>query len=511
LSRKRRARLVAVAVVSVAALAAPALAATTHAADSPKRGGSVTFGRASDIISLDPTVVGDNESIWLQEQIFQPIYTISPDGRRAIPWLATGYKRSKNNTVFTFHLRSNLRFSNGKPVSAKDAAFSINRARLSGKGITYLDNAIKSVTAPNKTTVVVKTKYPWAPLVADISMYVNGVIPANFGGVSEKQFWQHPVGTGPFMLKQWKHGQFVKLVRNPFYWQKGKPYLDSVTFTNVPDDNQRILQLKGGQVQLIEFPPFSALTVLAHTPGIVAKTFDSTRVDYLLLNEKVKPFQDVHVRRAISYAIDRNSLVKGVLFGHGKPATSYLGPTEEYFKPQNGLLKLDLQKAKSEMAKSSVPKGFSTTYLATPGDKIAQIAQQQLAPLGIKVTIKNVDPNQFFPTQQKGGYEISDDYWTEDIPDPDERTGWFVGQVASNDYFTHYTNGHLKSLVSRSEKTFDTQKRGKLFAQIQQIQATDLPQVPLYYSPYQYAFSDKVQGFYVSPLGNFHLENVWLK
>lgn len=494
-----------------AVLATPAVAVSGGTAAMPKHGGTFVFARQADIISLDPTVIGDNESIWLDEQIYEPLYTVTPDGKSVIPWLATNYTRSENNTVFTFHLRQGVRFSNGKPVTAKDVAFSINRARLSGQGITYLDNAIKQVTAPNPSTVVVTTKYPWAPLIADIAMYVNGVIPADYGGEGAKAFWQHPIGTGPFMLAEWRHGQYVKLVRNPYYWQKGKPYLDSVTFTNVPDDNQRMLQLKGGQAQIIEFPPFSAMALLAHTPGLVAKMFASTRVDYLLMNERVKPYSDVHVRRAISYAVDHAAMIKSVLFGNGGPAVSYLGPTEQYFKSYAGLLQSNMAKAKAEMAQSSVPKGFSTTYLSYPGDKLAELVQSELAPLGIKVTIESVDPNQFFPIQQKGNFEISDDYWTEDIPDPDERTGWFVGEVASHDYFSYYSNPRLKALVSESEQTFEPGKRGALFAKIQALQAEYLPQIPLYYSPYQYAYSQKVQGFYVSPLGNYHLADVWLK
>jgi peptide/nickel transport system substrate-binding protein len=475
----------------------------------PKHGGNLVFARTADNLSLDPTVLSDNESIWTVEQMFETLYTVSANGRDLLPYLATSYTRSKNDTVFTFHLRKGVRFSNGKTMTSADVAFSINRARTSKNGITYLDDAIKSVTAPSKYTVVVKTKYPWAPLVADLALFANGVIPANYGGVSEKAFWQHPVGTGPFMFKSWQHGVSLTLVRNPYYWQKGRPYLDSVSFTNVSDDNQRLLQLKGGSAQIIRFPPFSAMASLSHTPGIVATAFPSTRVDYILLNEKVKPYQDVHVRRAISYALDRSAMVKALLFGNGTPANSYLNSTEHYYKPEP--IESNLAKAKAEMAKSSVPKGFTTTYLSYPGDKLTELVQAQLKQIGITVKVRSVDLNQVFTIQGKGDYQMTDEYWTEDIPDPSERTGWFLDQTSSHDYFTYYKNARLASLVAQSNHVFDPAKRTKLFASIQAIQAHDLPQIPLYYSPYQYAYSDKVQGFHVTPLGNFHLQDVWLK
>jgi peptide/nickel transport system substrate-binding protein len=482
----------------------------TSSGGEPQRGGDLTFVRAADNTSMDPTKMADNESIWTVEQMFETLYAVTPDGKDVRPWLATSYDVSSDRKTYTFTLRQGVQFSNGQPLKAADVAFSINRARKSGEGLTYIDGAIKSVTAPDDSTVVVKTKYPWAPLVADISLFVNGVVPANFGGKSEKQFFEHPIGTGPFMLDEWKHGDAVKLVRNPNYWQQGKPYLDSLTYTNVANENTRVLQLKGGQAQIVRFPPFSSIDSLAQTPGMVSKQFPSTRVDYLLMNEKVRPYKDVHVRRAISYAIDRNAMIKAILFGHGQPADSILGPTEPFYKASPDI-KFDLDQAKKEMAQSSVPKGFKTTFLATPDDKIAEVVQQELKPLGIDVSIKTVDINQIFTIQGKGDYDISDDYWTEDIPDPDERISWFLNPSAGgNDYFTYYDNPKMESLVNRATREFDINKRAGIYAQIQALHAHDLPQIPLYYSPYAYANSDKVHGFSVYPLGNSHMEDVWL-
>src|SRR5439155_6380411 len=302
------------ALFSLAATAALAARSAT-----PKRGGSITIARIEDSQSFDKTNVFQNESIWLAEQIMEPLYTVTPDGKSVKPWLATSYKASDAGKTYTFKLRPGVMFSNGKSMTSADVKFSIDDARAQSKGWGYLDAAIKSITTPTPSTVVFHLKYKWAPFLADIALFANGIIPNHFNGESRTAFYKHPVGTGPFMWDKRVVGQSVTFKRNPFYWQKGKPYLDSVTWKFVTDENTRELQLRGNQIQVDEFPPFNSITKLQNTPGVTMSLFPSTRTDYLDMNEKYPPLADRHVRRAISYAIDRQAIVKSVLFGHGKP------------------------------------------------------------------------------------------------------------------------------------------------------------------------------------------------
>jgi peptide/nickel transport system substrate-binding protein len=226
-----------------------------------------------------------------------------------------------------------VKFSNGTPMTSADVKFSIDKASAAAKGWGYINTAIKSVAAPTPSTVVVTLKYPWAPLLADLSLFSNGIVPANYGGQTETQFYNAPIGTGPFKSDYWHKGSALKLVRNPNYWQPGKPYLNSVTWTDVPSDNTRELQLKGGQAQIDEFPAWSTVASLKSTPNVAMNLFNSTRTDYLAFNELRKPFQDVHVRRAISLAVNRAALVKAVLFGNGKPANSLFPLQVPYYQP----------------------------------------------------------------------------------------------------------------------------------------------------------------------------------
>jgi len=512
----------AITLIAVSALAALAgcggsSGSSTQAAASgaPARGGDLVIARTADSQSMNNTTVFDNESIWIFEQIFQTLYTVTPNGKGVQPMLATSYKVSADKKTYTFTLRSGVKFSTGQPMTSADVKFSIDQASAAAKGWGYINTAIKSVAAPTPSTVVVTLKYPWAPLLADLSLFSNGIVPANYGGKTETQFYNAPVGTGPFKWEYWHKGSALKLVRNPNYWEKGKPYLNSVTWTDVSSDNTRQLQLKGGQAQIDEFPAWSTVASLKATPDVTMNLFNSTRTDYLAFNELRKPFQDVHVRRAISLAVNRAALVKAVLFGNGKPANSLFPPQVPYYQAATPGLQFNLAEAKQEMAKSSVPHGFSTTILVSSGFSdyvtIATILQSELKPLGINVKIQQLDPNTANTNQQSLKYDMTLTYWTMDIPDPDELATFAVDpKSGARSFFTAYNNPTVVKATHDAEQTLSTSARQDLYNTVQSDSASDAFMAFLYNSPYAYATSSSVHGFYVTPLGNYHMENVWM-
>ena len=512
----------AITLIAVGALAALAgcggssgSSAPAAASGAPVKGGDLVIARTADSQSMNNTTVFDNESIWVFQQIFQTLYTVTPNGKGVQPLLATSYTVSADKKTYTFTLRSGVKFSTGQPMTSADVKFSIDQASAAAKGWGYINTAIKSVEAPTPSTVVVNLKYPWAPLLADLSLFSNGIVPANYGGKTETQFYNAPVGTGPFKWDYWHKGSALKLVRNPNYWEKGKPYLNSVTWTDVPSDNTRELQLKGGQAQVDEFPAWSTVGSLKTTPGVTMNLFNSTRTDYLAFNELRKPFQDVHVRRAISLAVDRAALVKAVLFGNGKPAKSLFPPQVPYYQAATQGLQFDLTEAKAEMAKSSVPHGFSTTILVSSGFSdyltIATILQSELKPLGINLKIQQLDPNTANTNQQSLKYDMTLTYWTMDIPDPDELATFGVDpNSGAKSFFTAYNNPTVVKATHDAEQTLSTSARQDLYNTVQSDSASDAFMAFLYNSPYAYATTSSVHGFYVTPLGNYHLENVWL-
>jgi peptide/nickel transport system substrate-binding protein len=310
-------------------------------------------------------------------------------------------------------------------------------------------------------------------------------------------------------------GQSVTLKRNPNYWQKGKPYLDSVTWTYVSDENTRELQLRGGQIQVDEFPPFNSITKLQHTSGVTMSLFPSTRTDYLDMNEAYPPLADVHVRRAISYAIDRKAIIKSVLFGYGKPANSFLPPQVPFYDPHSPGLQYNLSKAKAELAKSKFPNGFKVEMLVGAGAQVenamGQIIQQALKKLGITVTFKTQDTSTEFQSIQSRKYQLGFSYWTMDIADPDELVTFAIDPAGgAQQFFSGYKNQTAINLSHQAQKEPSPSKRKALYAKIQRIAANDAFQGFLYYSPFRWAYTSKLHGFFVQPLGNYHLEDAWL-
>src|ERR1700685_3724188 len=139
---------------------------------------------------------------------------------------------------------------------------------------------------------------PWAPFLSDISVFANAIIPANFGGKTEKAFFAKPIGTGPFLLDSFTPSSNLTRKANPHDWQAGKPYVDSVQLNYVDNDNQRVLQIQSGQADIIDSVPPANVASLKKAAGVNVELFPAWEVDLLVFNEKLPQFADVHVRRA---------------------------------------------------------------------------------------------------------------------------------------------------------------------------------------------------------------------
>lgn len=484
-------------------------------AGSPVKGGDLTIARAQDAKSMNNILTFDNSSIFIFEQIMEPLFTVTPDGTDTTPLLAEGYKVSGDQKTYTITLKQGVKFSTGAEMTSADVKFSIDQdTKHADTGWGFINSAIKSVTAKDKHTVVVELKHPWAPIIADLALFSNAIVPKDYGGKSMEAFYQAPIGTGAYKWGEWKKGQYLKLVANSAYWQKGKPYLDSVTWKVVPDSNTRKLQVQGGQVDINEYPDWSSFKSLSTANNVVAKTFPSTELDYLAFNEDKKPLQDVHVRRAISAMIDRKAIVNAVLFGNGTPANSLLMPGVPFYdKSTPGIMKDDAL-AKSEMAASSVPNGFDTTLLIPSGDasklSTAQIIQGNLKPYGINVKINTLDPTANHNAQQNMQYEMGLSGWTMDIPDPDEWTQFAVDpKGGAKSAYTNYNSKKAIDLNRAAEVQGDKGKRAGIYSELQKVTADEAPFAYLYYAPYAYALSNTVHDFHVTPLGNYPIMNVW--
>jgi peptide/nickel transport system substrate-binding protein len=221
------------------------------------------------------------------------------------------------------------------------------------------------------------------------------------------------------------------------------------------------------------------------------------------------------VRRAISYAINRQAIIKAVLFGNGKPANSLFPPQVPYYDPNTPGLQYNLAKAKQELAQSSVPHGFTTTILVPSGNSdsatIATILQAELKPLGINVKVQTLDPNTANSDFQSEKYAMFQPLWTMDIPDPDELATFGLDpNSGAKSFFTGYNNATVVKDVHSAEKITTPSARQALYNTVQTDAAQDAFMAFLYYSPYPYVTTSNVHGFFVTPLGNYHMQDVWL-
>ncbi|MBG6108945.1 ABC transporter substrate-binding protein [Frigoribacterium sp. CG_9.8] len=489
---------------------------STATAGQPVAGGDLRIARSSDAISMDSTSASfENYSIEVYQNIGESLFTVTDDGKTVKPWLASGYTVSSDNLTYTIALRQGVKFSNGQPLTAKDVKFSIDQdTKTADTGWGFINAAIDKVTVVDDATVTVSLKYPWAPILADLSLFSNAIIPDNYGGKTAAQFFEAPVGTGPFKWDEWKKGQYLKLVKNPNYWQKGKPLLDSVTYSVVPDANTRKLQLQGGQTDIDNTPDWASFASLKSSPGVKVFAFPSTQIDYVAINQQRAPFSDIHVRRAIAFAIDRKALVKAVLFGNGSEANSLIPPGTPFYDKNAPGPSYDPAKAKAELAMSSQPNGFSTSVLIRSGDanqsSVAQIMQAELKAIGITMEIKQLDATAAKKAAITSEFDMNLSAWTMDIPDPDEWTTFATDPTSGNhSAFTFYNNPVVNDLNKKAQQETDPAKREVLYKELQKTTGNDAFLTYLYYSPYAFATSDKVGGYKVSPLLTFHLENVY--
>jgi peptide/nickel transport system substrate-binding protein len=481
----------------------------------PRRGGELVIARSTEPTQFDPAASIVSGDVWTLDKFFEPLYAVDAKGK-LVPWLARSYEVAKGGKQFTFHLRPGVKFSDGSPLTSADVKFSIDRARK-GKGpLSFLDGPIVSISTPSSSTVVFHLSAPWAPFLSDISAFTNGILPHNFGGKSEKAFFAKPIGTGPFTLGAFTKGSSVRLVRNPHYWRAGKPYVDSVRINLVPDDNTRVLQLKGGQVGIIEGVPAASVKDLKSAKNVRVGLFSAWSADLVFMNQKMKPFQDRNVRRAIAYGIDRKAIVAATVFGTAQVGGSFFPPLLQYYAASTPVLQHDPEKAKAALAASSAKGGFDTEIMVPSGNVVwnstAQLIQAQLQPIGINVKVTQKEIGDFKSSFAAFKYQIMINNAINDISDPDEMASFQVDAVkgGSDSFWTGYNNPAAIKLVRQAQSQFNSQKRAALYRKIQAIVAQDAPFIALSYPPYIWGSSKKVNGFAVNPGGAFRLEDVWL-
>lgn len=475
---------------------------------------TLTLGWATEPTTLDPANSPYSWDAAVMNNIYDQLIRVGNDGTTLTPDLAVSWDISPDGTVYTFHLRSGVVFQNGQPLTAADVKFCLDRARNPSAPWSWTLDAISSTAAPDPATVVVTLSHPWAPFLSDVALFDTGVYPeAYFQSVGSSGLSANPIGTGPYMLDTWAHGQFLRLRKYPSYWMASLFPMQYVEFDLIPDSSTRLLDVESGTLDVDTELPFSQIAVAQHNPAVQAVIDPSTEITYFVPNSKFAPFGDVKVRQAISHAIDRSTILSAVLYGYGTVANSFLPKGALYYNPAIPVPSYDPTLAKQLLSESSAPNGFSMTVSTAAGDTTdnltAGIFQNEMAAIGITVTIRQMDAATLYSQQQAGQIAFMSTVWTDDIPDPDELVNFAAAFAPGSwSFYTWYDNPQVTALANLAARISKPSARYYLYSLIQFIWARDQWLIALYYTPFVNAVSSQVHGFHQNPLGYYVFQGV---
>jgi peptide/nickel transport system substrate-binding protein len=489
----------------------------------PVNGGNLVYERQASTETLDPlNPKNGNGDIFTYNQIYSGLVRSDPTGQtnKIVPSLAERWTVSSDGKTYTFFLRPGLKFSNGQPVTADDVVWTLNR--FGNPKINTIMAAVAGgfghASVVNSSTVKVQLTRPVAAFLYDISIWPAFILPRNLVEKQGGAFFNHPVGTGPFKVQSFVKGSYITMVRNPYYWESGKPHLNSVRYNFVSDSNTRILALQSGSAQEMDVVPFSQVSTLRGAKNIELQSAKVPLFLGLWLNHARKPFADLNVRKAIQYAIDRALINKEIFDGLGTIPNSVL--MSFAMDAPNSVVKpypYDVSKAKSLIAQSSFPHGFSTSLMYPSGTdfykQLALALQQELGAIGIKIKLIEQDTATVTNAWFTRAYDMVFPFasFTSDITVPDEYAdflaNWGNGFMG---FDSNWRDPAINSQVLRFESTLSQSQRTQEWAQIQQALMNATPVMNVLSLPFLNAHRSNVCGTYLDGLGSDHLEDTWI-
>jgi len=467
-----------------------------------------------DPVSLDPIATSDNGSIWTQLLIFDTLVRPDKSGEKLEPGLAESWTVSDDGLTLKFKLRD-AKFSDGTPVTAEDVKFSIERAASKESGWGRFYRPITNFEIVNAHEITMKLTEPFTPAFNNLGLFAAAILPKAQVEAKGDAFFQAPIGSGPFKLKSWERGSKVELAKNPYYWQQGKPFVDEARLEVVTEPSARAIKLEAGEIDVALDPPLNQLKELKAKDGITVGQTIPYRADFVQLNTTRKPFDDGRVRQALNYAIDKNALVQGVLYGAGKPAASAM-PVMAYADSNLAPYPYDPAKAKALLAEAGYAGGFEAQLIVDSGaatSRNAAIAlQAMLQQVGVKLKVQMLEGGTQWETTKAGNYDMSVSLTTSDTIDPDQIIGFVaVNPERANAYHTQWKSDRLNELYAEERKTVDGDKRGAMFKEMIQVLHDGAPFIFLYHPATAWAKRNNVKGFEVLPTSNFRLEDVRLE
>jgi peptide/nickel transport system substrate-binding protein len=510
-----------------AALAIAGGSAAAHA-DS-----TLVVGIAADPTGFDAEAVENNTSGFVMSTVYDSLLRYKPGTTAVEPGIAESWDVSPDGLTYTFHLKKGVKFSDGTPLDAKAVIWNVDRL-LNKANPQYIYNTgpvegyidftygdVASYRAVDDNTVEFKFKKPSAPFLNSLAMVWNGLVSPAAAAKWGKDYRNHPVGSGPFIFREWRQRDEIILDANPNYWG-GKPKVDHLIFKELPDPQAAVLALKQGDIQILADLSTQSVPVIKHDPNITLLTQPGLAVSGVAIPVDVPPFNDKRVRQALNYAVDKNVINKALYAGLAVPMTSPLPQAQWGFDKSLPGYPYDVAKAKALLKEAGVKPGTPIELLTynsprgynPAGPNLAIAIQGFLKKVGIVASVRQLEIGAYFQLVRSGTYKgLMMEGWTGDNGDPDNFLSelWGKANIPVVNW-SRYDNPSVESLLSQALVVSDPAKRTALYNQVQKQILDDAPWIFVNSTLQIRAIRNNVEGYQLNPTQMFFgMQTVSLK
>jgi peptide/nickel transport system substrate-binding protein len=469
---------------------------------------TVTMLIESSPTSLDPRIGVDAQSEHISSLIFDSLVHKNAHFNLD-PWLANSWE-TPDPLTYRFHLRTDVHFHNGQALTAADVKYTLDSMR-NGTVITAKAQALANidrVEAPDAATIEIHMKQPDADLLWNLSDGAIGIVPAGSG----RDFGLHPIGSGPFRFVSQLQDDEVVLERNDQSWQP-PPHMASVRFAVVPDAITRALELEKGSADVcINCMTADMVYALAKRPDLLVESAPGTVLNYITFNAQDSVLRDVHVRQAIAFAMNRPLIIHSLWRDHARLAESLLPPEHWAWTGDVQQYPYDPARADAILEAAGWKRGKDgirfRLAMKTSTDEtsrlLAMILQQELRDVGIALEVRSFEFATFFADVSKGAFQMYTLRWLGGNEDPD-----IFHTFDSHRFPPHgtnrgrYVNAELDALIKEAGGSADQAERRKDYVRVQQILATELPSINLWYLDAVLVHTRRLGNIQISGSGNY--------
>lgn len=449
--------------------------------------------------TLDPAYMSYVNSFSVATNIYSGLVRYRPGTIELMPDLATSWDISADGLTYTFHLRDDVMWQKGYgKFLAQDVVTSFERIINPATGSRWqgeLKN-IARITAPDDVTVVFELKSPNAAFLHSISAFRQGLI-TNAKAVADagEDYGRHPVGTGAFELVEWVPGVQIELRANPDYYL-GKPPIDSAIFVVIADESVRMLALQRGEVDIaMNLQNPEIYKTLKANPSISTGEITTSSSHGINVNTRMAPFDDVRVRQALYYAIDRDLIAEVIWGGLATPAYSDLAPALLGHTADVPRYEYNPEKARELLAEAGYPNGFKTVlyWLTTHSNELLGAIRAMWKEVGIDAEARLVDSGTWVATIGSGEAPLIVSLATRADPDVWYSSFFHTSAFPPGLNGTYYDQ--VDDLIDAGRLESDPAKRAEIYAEIQQHTMSDLPYLPLYWPKHAHPYWNYVVGW----------------